>query len=164
TPTVAALKQKTPASIVDALTSGVMRQQGSELTDVEKRTVADYLGAAPATAASAGACRATPPFDPSKEPSWTAWSPDSGNTRFPTAEQAGISAAQVPKLTLKWAFGFPNQTTARALPTVAGGRVFVGSGSGAIYALDAKSGCTIWAYQAKAGVRTGIVIGPRTSS
>jgi polyvinyl alcohol dehydrogenase (cytochrome) len=47
------------------------------------------------------------------------------------------------------------------LPTIAGGRVFVGSQSGAVYALDAKSGCTIWTDQAKAGVRAGIVIGPR---
>jgi polyvinyl alcohol dehydrogenase (cytochrome) len=70
-------------------------------------------------------------------------------------------AEQVPKLTLKWAFGFPNATTARALPTIAGGRVFVGSQSGVVYALDAKSGCTVWTFQAKAGVRTGVVIGPR---
>src|SRR5262249_40901156 len=49
-------------------------------------------------------------------------------------------------------------------PTVAGGRVFVGSTSGAVYALDAKSGCTIWTYQAKAPVRSGIVIAPRAGA
>ena len=32
-----------------------------------------------------------------------------------------------------------------------------------VYALDAKSGCTVWTFQAKAAVRTGIVIGPRTA-
>src|SRR6185503_9151405 len=58
---------------------------------------------------------------------------------------------------------FPNATMARSLPTVAGGRVFVGSQSGTVYALDAKTGCIVWTYQAKAGVRTGIVIGPRAS-
>ena len=45
-------------------------------------------------------------------------------------------------------------TSARAQPTVAGGRVFVGSQGGTVYALDAKTGCTIWTFQAKAGVRT----------
>ena len=35
TPTLASLKQKTPQSIVDALTNGVMRQQGSDMTDAE---------------------------------------------------------------------------------------------------------------------------------
>ena len=68
---------------------------------------------------------------------------------------------QMPKLTLKWAFGFPTPRQRARQPTVAGGRLFVGSQSGAVYALDAKTGCTIWAFQAKAGVRTAIVIGPR---
>jgi polyvinyl alcohol dehydrogenase (cytochrome) len=163
TPTVAVLKQHTPAEIVNALTSGVMRQQGTELSDVEKRAVAEYLGAAASAtpSASAGACTTSPPFDPSKGPHWNGWGVELTNTRFQPADQAGLTAAQVPKLTLKWAFGFPNATTARGLPTIAGGRVFVGSQSGAVYALDARSGCTIWTYQAKAGVRAGIVIGPR---
>src|SRR5438552_17140856 len=67
TPTVAALKQKTPQSIVDALTNGPMRQQGSDMTDAEKRAVAEFLGTAPpasgattattaASAATTGAC------------------------------------------------------------------------------------------------------------
>ena len=167
TPSVAVLKQRTPLAIVDALTSGVMRQQGTELTDPEKRAVAEYLGtgstaAAPASTA-ANACPATTAFDPAKGPHWTGWGVDLTNARFQPADQAGITAAQVPKLKLKWAFGFPGATTARALPTIAGGRVFVGSQSGMVYALDAKSGCTVWTFQAKAGVRTGIVIGPRTA-
>jgi polyvinyl alcohol dehydrogenase (cytochrome) len=165
TPTVAVLKQRTPSAIVDALTSGVMRQQGSELTDAEKRAVAEYLGNAPDTPAApaAGVCRTSPPFDPANGPQWNGWGVDLTNARFQPAAQAGLTADQVPKLKLKWAFGFPNATTARALPTVAGGRVFVGSQSGTVYALDAKTGCTVWTFQAKAGVRTGVVIGPRGS-
>jgi Cytochrome C oxidase, cbb3-type, subunit III len=42
-PTVAALRQRTPESIVDALTIGAMRQQGAALSDAERRAVADYL-------------------------------------------------------------------------------------------------------------------------
>ena len=45
---------------------------------------------------------------------------------------------------------FPRRVGARAQPTIAGGRVFVGSQNGTVYALDAKSGCTIWTFQAKA--------------
>ena len=168
TPTVAALKQKTPQSIVDVLTNGVMRQQGSDLSDAEKRAVAEFLGtaapaaaASPASTATANACASPPPFD-AKGPQWNGWGVDLNNQRFQSAAQAGITAAQVPKLTLKWAFGFPNATTARALPTIVGGRVFVGSQSGLVYALDAKSGCTIWAFKAQSGVRTGVVIGPRS--
>ena len=175
TPTLASLKQKTPQAIVDALNNGVMRQQGSDMTDAEKRAVAEYLGtttpSAPAasttTAASeptAGACTSTPPFDPSKGPQWNGWGVDVTNQRFQPAAQAGLTADQVPKLKLKWAFGFPNANSARGLPTIVGGRVFVGSMSGTVYALDAKSGCVIWTFKAQSGVRAGVVIGPRAGS
>ena len=175
TPTLASLKQKTPQSIVDALTNGVMRQQGSDLTEAEKRAVAEYLGsttpAAPGAAATtaanaptAGACASTPPFDPSKGPQWNGWGVDVTNQRFQPAAQAGLTVDQVPKLTLKWAFGFPNANSARGLPTIAGGRLFVGSMSGTVYALDAKSGCVIWTFKAQGGVRAGVVIGPRAGS
>ena len=82
---------------------------------------------------------------------------------MPKARQhGGLTAADVPKLTLKWAFGFPDATSAWSQPTVAGGRLFVGSQNGTVYALDAKSGCIIWTFSAKSGVRTAPVFGPRT--
>ncbi|MBZ5556369.1 MAG: PQQ-binding-like beta-propeller repeat protein [Acidobacteriia bacterium] len=168
-PSMAALRQRTPEQIIDALTTGSMREQGADLTDAQRRAVAEYLsGGTLATKASApavGRC-ITPPGPPALDlargPQWNGWSPDVTNTRFQSAAQAGLTAEQTPKLTLKWAFGFPNATSARALPTVAGGRLFVGSNSGDVYSLDAKTGCTIWMYRAKSAVRTAIVIGPRT--
>jgi hypothetical protein len=42
------------------------------------------------------------------------------------AAQAGLTAEQVPRLSLKWAFGFPDTTSAWSQPTVVGGRLFVG--------------------------------------
>src|SRR5207253_11078778 len=44
--------------------------------------------------------------------------------------------------------------------TVAGGRVFVNSSSGAVYALDARTGCAWWRFDADAGTRTSITVGP----
>ena len=167
TPSLAALKQRPPEAIVDALTTGVMREQGADLKDPERRAIAEFLAGraigAP-VAGTAGKCASPPVFDPTKGPKWTGWSGDITNTRFQPEAEAGLTAEQTPKLVLKWAFGFPNAATARALPTVAGGRVFVGSQSGTVYALDAKTGCTIWTFQAKGGVRTGIVIGPRAGA
>jgi polyvinyl alcohol dehydrogenase (cytochrome) len=164
TPSEATLRQKSAAEIVGALNEGSMRQQAADLTNAERQAVAEYLGLRNAdrglgNAATAGKCATSSPFDPSTGPSWTGWSPDLSNTRFQA--RPGLTVDQVRTLTLKWAFGFPNATTARGLPTLAGGRVFVGSTSGMVYALDAKSGCTIWTYQAKSGVRSGIVIVPR---
>jgi len=68
TPTLASLKQKTPQSIVDALTNGVMRQQGSDMTEAEKRAVAEYLGTTAPAAPGAGttaAASATAPISAS---------------------------------------------------------------------------------------------------
>src|SRR5919201_6134009 len=163
TPVISVLRQKTAEEIVAALTSGKMREQGSSLSEAERRGVAAYLGVSGATAATeAGRCSSVLPFDASTGPRWTSWSPDLANTRF--QPQPGLSADQVPKLTLKWAFGFPNATVATGLPTVAGGRVFVGSQNGTVYSLDAKSGCIVWTFKAKARVRAGIVIGPRAGA
>ena len=179
-PTVAALRQRTPDAILDALVGGVMRQQGVEMTDAERRLVAEYLtGRAPGPAdarpdperATAGAsqpsdsgrCTSSPPLNLASGPRWNGWGADLANTRFQPAAHAGLTAAQVPTLTLKWAFGFPNATSARAQPTIVGGTLFVGSQSGLVYALDAASGCTIWTFQAQAAVRSAITIGPRGS-
>src|SRR5437764_3372203 len=82
TPTLATLKQKTPQSIVEALTNGPMRQQGADMTDAEKRAVAEYLSAGSAAAAgpsstsAVGACTSTPLFDPSNGPQWNGWGVD----------------------------------------------------------------------------------------
>ncbi|NIR40968.1 MAG: PQQ-binding-like beta-propeller repeat protein, partial [Actinobacteria bacterium] len=50
-------------------------------------------------------------------------------------EGAGLDAGSVPGLELKWAFAFPGETIAESQPTVVGGRLFVGSRSGDVYAL-----------------------------
>jgi polyvinyl alcohol dehydrogenase (cytochrome) len=70
----------------------------------------------------------------------------------------------IPRLKLKWAFGFAGVSSARAQPAVMGGRVFVASESGDVFALDATTGCTYWTYHAQAGIRTAISVGPYTSA
>ena len=64
----------------------------------------------------------------------------------------------VPKLKLKWAFGFPGVTTAFGTPTVYGGRLFVGSADGTVYSLNAQTGCIYWMYKANDSMRTAIAI------
>jgi outer membrane protein assembly factor BamB len=66
----------------------------------------------------------------------------------------------LPRMKLKWAFGFAGVSSARSQPAVLGNRVFVGSESGDIFALDAKTGCTHWSYHAQAGIRTALSVGP----
>ncbi len=162
-----ALAQRTPESILEAMTGGAMVANARALTDVQKRLLAENLAGRPLGAAASGdasamknACAAKPLADVAKSAAWSGWGPDGTNGRFQSAAAAGLSAAQVPKLALKWAFAFPNGQSAYAQPAVAGERVFVGSDNGFVYALDATSGCVYWSFRAQAGVRTAISIGP----
>jgi polyvinyl alcohol dehydrogenase (cytochrome) len=142
-----------------------MRVQGSRMSGVERRAVAE-LAAGKALGgdvrgADSGRCSGTACMrDGAGSPRWTGWSSDSSNARFQPADQAGLTLADVPRLKLRWAFGFPDASAAWSQPTLAGGRLFVGSQNGTVYALDAKTGCIWWTF-ARRGVRTAIVIGPQ---
>ena len=87
---------------------------------------------------------------------WNGWGRDPFNTRY--QPEPAIRATDVPKLGLKWAFGFQGGNEF-GQPTLVDGRLFVTSSAGRIYALDAKSGCTYWTYDAPAGSRTAMSIG-----
>ena len=144
------------------------------LSDAEKTAIASYLVGravepfrAPAAAAPEGFCSDTASALPAllSGPRWNGWGVDLANSRFQPAEMAGLTAEQLPRLKLKWAFAFPLTPAAWSQPVVAGGRVFAGSLNGAVYSLDAKTGCTYWIYQASpAGVRSAVTIGPGSGS
>jgi polyvinyl alcohol dehydrogenase (cytochrome) len=72
---------------------------------------------------------------------------------------AQLGTSDLPRLKLKWAFGFPGATRSVAQPTIVGGRVFIGSKGGKVYSLDAKSGCAYWDFEAGRNVRSAIVVG-----
>jgi polyvinyl alcohol dehydrogenase (cytochrome) len=166
-PSADALRGRSPQAIVDALTAGSMRYQGLALSGGERRAIAEYLTGrtlrSSVTGAAVGNCSRPPPLgDPLEGPVWNGWGPTITNTHAQSAARAGLTAAQVPRLHLKWAFGFPDSTSAWAQPTVAGGRLFVGSQNGTVYSLDAATGCVVWTFTARAGVRASVSIGRRS--
>jgi len=162
------LMKLTPEAVYLALTSGAMVMQAKDLSDDEKRAMAVFLGGRPLGSSEAGDakrmpnhCATNPPFrDPVASAKWNGWGNDDWNTRFQPAKAAGISADQVPRLKLKWAFGFPNGVQNYGQPAIVGGRVFVASDISYVYSLDAATGCVYWSHQAQTGIRTAIVIGP----
>ena len=77
---------------------------------------------------------------------------------FRTPPPPGFAAADVGRLKVKWAFGFPGDQSAYAQPAVVGGRVFVGSPGGVVYALSAATGCVHWFFDAERPVRTAVMI------
>lgn len=159
------LRERSPEQIIDALTGGAMRYQGLSLSGAERRAVAEFLtgkavGGTKPVDPSIGLCKNPRPFTgPGLAPSWNNWGPTHANTHFQPTKAAGLTVEQLPTLTLQWAFGFPEATSAWGQPTVVGGRLFVGSQNGWVYALDAKSGCVVWRYEAEGGVRSSVSIG-----
>jgi polyvinyl alcohol dehydrogenase (cytochrome) len=93
---------------------------------------------------------------------WNGWGVTPDNARF-QAVDAGLNADNVSRLRLKWAFGFAGMTLADSQPAISHGILFIGSQSGAVYALDARAGCIRWVFKARAAVRTGFAIGPAPS-
>jgi polyvinyl alcohol dehydrogenase (cytochrome) len=152
-----ALRSLPAPTILAALESGKMRTQGALLNAGERKLVADYLGTAGAQTMAASASCGGAAATLRSAAGWNGWGADAANSRFQKAA-GGLTRDSVPKLTLKWAFGYPGVTTAYGSPTVAGGRVFVGSADGTVYSLNARSGCVYWTYRAAEGVRTAIVV------
>ncbi len=154
------LAGKSPEAIVNAMFQGAMRTQAAGLTAEEGSAIARFLtGKEPGTSSEpvAGQCKTAGKPVTLGAGDWNGWGGDTLNTHF--QPNPGLAASDVPKLKLKWAFGYPKETSAWAQPTVVGGRIFVGSGSGTVYSLDAATGCVYWTYNAGAGVRSAISIG-----
>ncbi len=139
-----------------------MSAYGKDLSPAQLDALSRFLGGAPSpTATSPSRCT---PSDKSftgtlSGPYWNGWGAGIAQRRFQSVAMAQLSAADVPRLKLKWAFGFPDVLRAYAQPAVVGGWVFVGSAGGKVYALDAGSGCTHWELTALAPVRTAISVG-----
>ena len=154
----ASLHVMSPDIIVEALSNGIMKAQGSALSLAQRVALAEYLTGQKVgmQTAMAGRCTGTPsPFSLSG-PEYNGWGVNPENWRYQT--DPGIGAAQLGQLDVKWAFGFPGAVVSFGQLTIVGNRVFVGSQSGHVYALDAQTGCYYWDYTASAGVRTAITI------
>jgi polyvinyl alcohol dehydrogenase (cytochrome) len=159
-PSKDALQKLSAARILRTLDFGLMMAVAYPLNREERVAVAGYLGTAteetklPASAyCSANVQILSGPANDA----WAGWSPSASNARYQTAENAGLSSGQVPRLKLKWALAFPGDVTAFAAPSVVNGTVFVGSARGAVQAVDARTGCTHWVFQANGPVRAAIL-------
>jgi polyvinyl alcohol dehydrogenase (cytochrome) len=162
-PTIEALRRFTPEAILNALVNGKMRIQGTPLGDADRRAVAEFLGGRSLRTTSPGSsvvlCKSSPPFrGAGAGGDWNGWGNGLENTRF--ARNGGLTAADLPKLKLKWAFGYADVTSARAQPALVGNRLFIASDSGDVHALDPGTGCAYWSFRAEATVRTALLVAP----
>lgn len=167
-PTASAVRAMTPERIYDSLVTGSMKGYVEDLSAIQKQRVAEFMSSRPLGSAGVGdsktmpnRCAANPVLaDPAAGPAWNGWGADASNSRFQPASQAGLTAADVPRLKLKWAFGYPAGESANGQATIASGRVFVGGDNGYVYSLDAATGCVYWSYENGSIVRNAPTVGP----
>ena len=104
-------------------------------------------------------CSANPAITSiTSSPSWNGWGVDNANTRYQPAAAGQLSLDDVPRLKLKWSFGFPGARAVSGQPAIVAGRVFVSSDNGYVYALDSATGCVYWSFRADAVVRSSVAV------
>ncbi len=165
-PSREALQSMTAERVLAALESGPMLSMAARSSAAERRAIAQYItgktlskkdtdmNPPPQAMCAPGGAFA----NPLAGRVWNGWGDNTSNTRFQSAAGAGISAGDVGRLKVKWAFGFPGDLDANAQPTIVGGRVFVGSQGGKVYSLSAATGCIHWFMPAASAVRGAITI------
>ncbi len=162
TPAKAALAANTPIFILTTLSQGVMRPMAQGLTMPDMAAIAAYLstrrdaGVSPLGREAPPCADKPPPLDLSAASQWNGWGRDREQSRF--QPNPGFAAADAPRLKLKWAFAYAGARNGQA--TVIGERLFVNSFSGAVYALNARSGCAYWRFDLPAPSRSSIIAGP----
>ena len=160
-PARAALADDTRTYIATTLFVGVMRPMAKGLSPLQVKSIAAYLskrvaGVAGDTGPEAPRCDgAPPPLALSAPEQWNGWGRTAEQSRY--QPDPGLAAADVPRLKLKWAFAYASSRNGQA--TVLGDRLYINASSGAVYALDARSGCAYWRYDAPAATRGSIVVG-----
>jgi len=154
-PGFSTLRRMSAEEVLHALESGAMKPQAQGLTSREKRAVAEYVsgkhfGKDPA--AVRGKCSSADSLNVQSNSQWTGWGVDFFNTRF-QSEKSSLTESSIPRLRLRWAFAFPQQSMVMAQPAVIGNKVFIGSADGNIYSLNSQTGCLYWNARTEGGIR-----------
>ncbi len=161
TPTRDAMSGFTPNSVYAALRDGLMQTQAVGLDEEQMRSLAAFLTGEEVAdlqlEITENLCTDNPSLtNPALMPGWNGWGGDVRNARSSNS----ISTSDLGNLRLKWAYGLPGESQSRGQPAVVSGRVFVGNGAGAVYSLDAETGCTYWSFLPRSGIRSAVSVGP----
>lgn len=157
-PSKEALELLPKESIMATLETGVMRNQAARLSKEEKEQIVDFIKAGKELipVVESGKCDNASADLTKTVMSVSDWGMGLENRRFLDNKQ--INSQNVAQLSLSWVFAFPNSSRARVQPTVAGNTLFTASQHGTIYALDLRSGCIRWTFQADTEVRSALSI------
>ena len=85
------------------------------------------------------------------------------STRAQTAEDTGLTRAQMKDLEVAWVAAFPQTPTMRSQPVIVGDTIFIAATeSGRLYALDTNSGCVKWHYVSDMTLRSSLTFAEAT--
>ena len=165
------MKRMSAEQVLESLERGSMRARAAERSRAQRRALAEYVSQKHLAADSGGLIprsafcspASAPAANPLAGPAWNGWGHGITNTRFQSAEAAGMTADDVPHLRLKWAFGFPGASSGGTQPVVAGGRLYIATAEGEVYVLDAKTGCVHWTLEVEASIRSAITLERRAN-
>lgn len=148
-----------PDSIVRALTDGLMKEMATGLSTAQIDSLAELLtGRKPMGSVEPmkNACKKPPAQVVVADDEWSSLSGDLHNTRFKAS--SSIKAKDIGRLEVEWAFAYPGG--APGVAALAGGRLFLSTGTGYIMALDAVTGCTYWAYDNGGAITRRVSVAP----
>ena len=127
-PTKELLAARAPEEVYDALTIGRDEAHGRRACPTPSSMA--WSASSPASrrcptrrrSPTPNLCKTNGPLQPNG-PQWNGWGRDLANSRY--QPKPGFTAAEIPRLKVKWAFAYPG--TKNSQPLVFGDRVFVAS-------------------------------------
>lgn len=133
-----------------ALTEGIMSSQGAALSQNQRGELIDYLAredGEDAWVAGMLCSEDRRPVDLNQTAAFTNFGVDKNNSRYLSAQRAGLSKAELGGLELAWTVAFPGVSRLRTSPVIVGDTLFFAApGTAKVLALDTQSGCVKWAY------------------
>ena len=163
TPSRFQLSRMNPLAMLTTLTGGKMMAQAASLSTEQKRALVEAITRrelAELTILESAFCKTrTAPVTAASPVFWSGWGGGKAAMGYAGPDAAKLTPADLKNLELKWAMAFPGASQARSQPAIIGNTVFVGSAEGAVYALDATSGCIYWRINTPGPVRGAIEVG-----
>lgn len=158
-PSLATLKTMRLDFLQSTLTTGKMAAQGLAMSARELVILGEWLvkdQPPVANWAEAASCD-NPAVNLASGPQLGDWGYGKKNHRRQSAEDGGITSANVAQLQLKWVLAFPQVSMMRSQPALVGDTLFLAvADSSRVYALDADSGCVKWEFKTLTPARTAV--------
>jgi len=161
----ATLQRMIPALIAHAITDGRMKEQASMLTTEERSDLIDFFTGQTRNdnlwVAQQMCASADEPLALNESATISGFGLGLKNHRYLSAEQAGLTTAELSTLELKWSLAFPNITMMRSQPAIVGDTLFITPvDSQQLYAIDiSDQPCVRWVYESDMPLRTSLTFG-----